>query len=229
MIQINLLPDVKLQFIRAKRIQKLITLVTFLVTGSAVGIFVLLILTTGVFQSNQIKSLSDEITATSKDIADTPDLDSILTIQKQLITLPGLHEAKPDTKRLFTYLAQVTPAEVKLSNLTVDYEASSMEIKGNATLLLDINTFVDTLKFTKFKTTESSSEESAFSSVVLKSFPKSENNGFSYEITLNFDPQIFSYLEKDLTLAVPNIVTTRSEIERPQKVFETPPAEEEAN
>lgn len=220
MIQVNLLPEVKLQFIRAKRLRRLITLLSVMVTGSAIVLFVLLFLTVNVWQKRTISDLGNDISALSGELKSTPDLDRILTVQSQLSSLPALHETKPDVKRLFTYLNQITPAEVTMSKLTLTFDASTIEITGSAGTLAEINKFVDTLKFTNYRTTPEAEAVPAFSGVVMSAFSLNREGGANYGITLNFDPVIFSSIEPELKLVVPNIVTTRSQVEQPRGTFQ---------
>ena len=109
-----------------------------------------------------------------------------------------------------------------------------MKIKGNADSLSTINKFVDTLKFTTFKANgDSPKEGKAFNEVVLSAFGIDEGstgpgNLTSYEITLKFDPAIFATTKgpsgSNVSLVVPQIISTRSETEKPDTLFAPQPA-----
>ena len=74
MIQLNLLPDIKLEFIKAQRSRRLVFGVAFLSTAVAVGLLILL-LGIGALQKKHINDLSRDITANSSELAKQPQID----------------------------------------------------------------------------------------------------------------------------------------------------------
>lgn len=225
MVQFNLLPDVKIEYIRAKRQKYLVTLASVVTIVASVTILVLLILFVFVAQKKNISDLSRDIDAASEELQSTPDLEKMLTVQNQLRVLPDLHGDKAVASRLFKYISQSTPAAASISRLEADFEGTKMSISGSADSLEMVNTFVDTLKFATYSTKNSPNDQiQAFSGVVLSSFGR-DSQGASYTINLNFDPVIFSDSE-EVTLTVPNRVTTRSQIEQPSALFQETEAEE---
>src|SRR5690606_9936133 len=101
-----------------------------------------------------INGLSKDITAEIASIRAIEDLDKILTIQHQLETLPELHTTKTETSRLFSYLNSVTPVEVKISSVNVDFVNYTMIIEGTADSLAAVNKYADTLKFVTYSTSD---------------------------------------------------------------------------
>lgn len=213
MIQFNLLPDVKIEYIKAQRVRRMVTGISILASAAALGIFLILLLTVAVWQRKTINDLSSDIKAESSKLQSTPSLNKILTIQGQLGSLDQLHSQKPAAERAFNFLSQVTPSEASISDYNVDFTAGTMTISGSAGNLDTINTFTDGLKFTKYTVGDSSEKKDAFSSVVLTAFSRTANAA-TYTIDLKFDPDIFNNTEQ-VTLSVPNMVTTRSIIEKP--------------
>jgi hypothetical protein len=233
MIQFNLLPDVKLDFIKAQRVKRTVVGVTALITAVCVAIATLLFVTVAVLQRNHINNINTDIKSYTKQITDTPDLNKVLTIQNQLNSLKGLHDQKPVTDRLFVYLTQLVPAAATVSDLKVDFELKTIKISGKADSVATINKFADTLKFTTYKYNDQ--DINAFSSVVLSSFTlkaedgeDAQENGAGYELSMVYDQAIFDAAQKNLKLKVPSQVTTRSETEKPTKLFEDSPTSEEA-
>lgn len=216
MIQFNLLPDVKMEYMKAERTKRMVIAIASAVTVVSVAILIVLLMVVLVFQKKYMNDLSADITTYSKDLQSTPDLNKILTVQNQLSSLSGLHEQKPDATRIFPYIEEITPSEVSIASLTIDFEAQTFVISGSANSLSDVNKYVDTLKFTEYK--QDAQTHKAFSEVVLGSFGRADK-GASYTINLKFDPIIFSNTTK-VTLTVPEKVTTRSETEKPGALFE---------
>lgn len=225
MIQFNLLPDVKLEYIKARRTKRLVMLASAVVTSVSLAVLIVLFFGTNILQRQHLNNLGSDIERDSKELQEQPDLNKILTVQNQLNTLPELHAKKPVAARLGTYLTQVTPNDLSVTTLDVDFTAGTMTFDGSAKALSVVNRFIDTLKFTTYKAGEDSGKN-AFTDVVLANFGRSDegqsdqNNPASYQVMLKFDPVIFNSTN-DVQLQVPNITTTRSTTEKPNALFQT--------
>ncbi len=207
MIQFNLLPDVKIQYIKARRMKHLMTLASIIVIGVSVFVFLLMMTTVNVVQKKSLRDLNDDIQKYSTELKSTKDLDKILTVQNQLGTLTGLHDAKPVTSRLFTYLAQMTQPDVSLSDVKLDLDQNTITVTGKAPSQAATTQFTNTIKVAMYSTAGSSSgDQHAFKDVVLSSFGR-DASGSNFSITASFDPAIFSN-DGQVTLKVPNEVTT---------------------
>jgi hypothetical protein len=218
MIQFNLLPDIKIQYLKAKRQKHIVILISVVATTVSLAVFILLLTTVFVLQKKNVSDLNKDIKTSSSQLQGIQDLNKILTVQNQLGTLTSLHDKKVVSSRLLGYLTQVTPASTSVSKLVADYSLNTLSIGGNADSLALVNTYTDTLKFTKYTTTDSSAEKTAFSNVQLKTFNRDSKTA-TYEISVKFDPAIFSNA-KQVTLKVPKIITTRSETAKPAEVFQ---------
>ncbi|CAN5385912.1 hypothetical protein BH09PAT4_BH09PAT4_08220 [soil metagenome] len=150
MIQFNLLPDVKLEYIKAQRTKHFVMTVSVLSSVASLVLLITLVLTVNVWQSKTIKDLSGDIKTTSSELKSTKDLNKILTVQSQLGSLDTLHGQKPAGQRLFGYLSQVTPLKATISDVTADFTANTLSITGKAPSLDVVNTFTDALKFTSY-------------------------------------------------------------------------------
>lgn len=224
MIQLNLLPDVKLEYVKAQRLKHLVMVVSIIVASVAVTLVLILFLGVQV-QKRHLSNLDGDITSMSNDLKNEPDLNKILTVQNQLNSLNELHDNKPAAQRLGSYLSQITPNEVSIAELKVDFTLNTMSFTGDARSLKAVNEFVDTLKFTDYSAGETKNK--AFSSVVLASFTRNDENTrgnqpVSYEVTLSYDPIIFQTTQR-VNLRVPKTITTRSNTERPTELFQQQP------
>lgn len=218
MIQFNLLPEVKMEFIKARRSKQMVLFISLGVASVFLAIFLVLFAVANVLQPKHINDLSGDVKKYTKQLQEIPDLDKVLTIQNQLGSLTSLHENVPLTSRLVDFLGQVTPAKVTISNVKLDLKTNTMTLDGNADSLSTINQFVDTLKFTTFTTPDNTKPQPAFSNVVLGGFSSGEK-GSTYSISLTYDPTLFKGTEQ-VTLSVPKIVSTRSEVDKPSDLFQ---------
>lgn len=218
MIQFNLLPDVKLEYIKARRTQRLVILIAGILGSLALLVFVILFIVVNVWQKQHLSALNNDIAEDTATLQSIPDLDKVLTVQNQLNSLTGLHEKDPAAQRLFGYIGQVTPAQASLTSLKADFSESSLQITGGADSLSTVNQFVDTLKFTTFTTDKDDAAQKAFSDVVLANFSKNDK-GVTYDIAFKFNPEIFNNTVK-VQLVVPKIISTRSETQKPTDLFQ---------
>jgi hypothetical protein len=227
MIQFNLLPDVKLQFIKAQRTRRLLTTVSLLVSLASIILLVVLLSVDGL-QKKHLNDLNRDIGNETTTLENKPNINSVLTVQNQLESLTNLHNGKPAAARLFTYLNELTPASVGISTFSIDFTQYSMIITGTSDTLASVNQFIDTLKLTNYQVLGNNSSLSpAFSDVVLTSFGYDTSNSQSnqdatYTINLSYDKTIFD-ITQNIALKVPT-TTTRAQLQLPSDVFSAPVA-----
>lgn len=219
MIQFNLLPDIKIQYLKAKRQEHAVVLASIVAIIVSITVFLLLMVVVHGIQKKNLNDLNADIKAASDELKATPELTKILTVQNQLNALPGLHDKKVVSSRLFSYLSQVTPSDATIAKLDIDLTLNTMTISGDAKTLTVVNQYTDTLKFTTFKTQSTDKDTKAFSEVVLSTFSRDKDSA-TYQITLKYDPIIFSS-EEEVALTVPKIISTRSQVAKPTALFQT--------
>lgn len=223
MIELNLLPDVKLKLIKAKRTEHIIIVASILASAAAVAIVVALF-SLNQIQKKHISDLNRDIAKKTAQLKNDKQLKKILTVQNQLNSLSALHSSKPAASRLFNYLIQTTPSDVTITSFDVDFNAHNVSVTGTAPSLSSVNKYVDTLKFTEYKVKGSNSAKKAFRNVLLKSYSISGGT-VTYTVVFEYDPLIFD-INKNVTLNVPNQTTTRSSTEQPTEVFKESPKKE---
>lgn len=227
MIQLNLLPDVKLQYIKAQRSRRLVLTTAVLASVAAVALLVLLLGIDGL-QKKHLSDLKRDITNETGQLQNKPNIDQTLTVQNQLESLTSLHAGKPAAPRLFSYLNEVTPAVVSINTFSIDFTQQTINISGAADALSSINQYVDTLKYTTYTTSSNKTAAPAFSNVVLSSFgvnssPQDKSQAANYSVTLSYDKNIFD-ITQNVTLTVPSLVTTRINLQQPSDLFKATPS-----
>jgi hypothetical protein len=213
MIQFNLLPDIKKDYIRAKRTKRIVGAIATITVAGSLGLTGLLFSVVQFGQKTHMNNLTVDIDKKEQDIKSIGEIDKILTVQNQLNSLQAIHETKPETSRLFDFFTQLTPAEAAITSASIDFATSTMKITGGANTLSTVNQYVDTLKFVKYTTPESSETETVVFSSVVTDMNRSKDK-ITYNITAVFDPTIFMNT-KTVILRVPNTVTTRSVLNSP--------------
>lgn len=133
MIQINLVPDIKQEMLRAQRMRNLtisLSILAGIIAGGAiVALGVILGAQTAVeaYTSSQIKSEFQKLSSTK-------DINNALTIQNQLATISGQNDKRSMDSRLLDLLAAINPAapdDVKLSKITLDPKESTLMLEGS--------------------------------------------------------------------------------------------------
>ena len=218
MLEFNLLPEVKIKYIKAEKYKLLVVTASILISLVSVALLTLLILYVNVVQKKAINDLSTKINAQIKVINQNSDLNKILTIQKQANTIPNIQKALYKSSRIFNYMSQLTPSNAKINNLSLDYSKSQISINGTSDSLATVNQFVDTLKFTTYSSNDAK-KSNAFSNVVLNSFSYSTSSAPSYSISFTFKSDIFMQNQK-ISLVVPSITSTRSILNQPNDLFQ---------
>lgn len=206
MIQFNLLPDVKLEFVKTTRIKRLVMTVSAIIALVAAGIAVILFLFVIGYQKNHISSQNSKITSEISSLKSTSNLSQMLTVQNQLNTIPKIDDAKPNVTQLPNYIGQLTPPKATISTFNLEFTPNdTITFTGQADSLATVQQFVDNIKAATF-TVGSASKQAAFTDVVLSNFGYSTIDGATYTITANFNPDIFSSTGT-VNLNVPNTVT----------------------
>lgn len=224
MLELNLLPDVKIKFLKSQRLKHLIVSSCIIVSIVFLVLFGSFIYYVYIYQKNSISNQNSKIDSYISQIKNNKNLNKILTIQNQLNSLPNIESQTTVPSRLFGFISQFTPAKATISDFNVDLTSNSITINGSADSLSTVNQFVDTLKFTTYNTPVSKTT-SAFNTVSLASFgySTSTSNPLSsaqYSITFNYDPTLLSN-SSNVNLIVPNITTTRSILNQPLNLFKS--------
>lgn len=223
--QFNLLPDIKLQFIQAERKRNLVVSISVLVSVVSIIIFLVTLSTVSVVQKKQITDADKKISTASTKLQALNGLDQVLTVQNQLQTLVGLHQNKHISSLIFTYLPEVTPTNVSIGRLSLNFSDNKIQLDGTAPNQAAVNTFIDTLKFTTFTIGAGTTPKTAFPEVIESSFGISAQYA-SYSLSVTFDPLLFSnsQIDKDghlivPALSVPKLTSTRSVVDDPSNVL----------
>lgn len=231
MVQFNLLPEVKQQYMKTVSRRRLVNVVCLLIGGGFLLIFTLMFLYVKVNQTSQLSKLDTKINDGVKKLQANKDLDKIITLQNQLASLPTLHNDKSMTSRVFGYIGQLVPSEANINTIEIDVANTKINIKGSADSIPAINKFIDTIKYTDYNyETGNPKTARAFSDVVLRNFTlptvETATKGVTYEIELKYNPVIFQNTAVDgnavansIQLVVPKKITTRSEVQKPSDLF----------
>jgi len=229
MIQLNLLPDVKKEFLRAESARRKTIAIAILVTIIAVGLTAVTAIYVYAIQNVILFAQTQDIKNKSTELSKVQDIDKYLTIQNQLGELTGLHNGKNNYSRLLDFLPRLNPAppqNITLSTLDVSTEPATLTFKGRLADYNSLTTFKDTLtNATLTYRAPGAGEDTTgklFSEITIQSasYDKTtKTGGVSFSITAAYDPAVFKQENANVVVTVPNKETTGSVVGAPQAIF----------
>lgn len=208
MIQINLLPDVKRDYLRAQQSKHIFTVVSILVSIIAVSLLVLLFAYVQVVQPRHRTHLQADIDKNIQELKNKKDAVKIVTVQGVLEQIPALQDKKLITSKLFDYLPSFTPRDVSYTDIQLDLTANTLGISGSTTTLERANVLANNLKSASFTYKQGDSEQTIapFSDVVFGSLGKGEDNlqnkNVSFRIDFKINPVMFDQKISNVKLTV---------------------------
>lgn len=231
MMTLNLLPDIKNDYLKAKRSRDRVVAWSIVVGGSFAGIVVVALLIVGI-QWFIVDGTRNTIADLSDRLQNSEDITTVLTVQGQLQELPALHQDKPRATRLFSYLTTLTPNNTRLGSVEIDYENNEVEIRGSTQTIRDLNILVDTFKAAEYRTgplVDPEDEEdfeslatlleedfsridpdtefmAAFSRVVSSLSIQSGGEGVNFTLEFSFNPDLFDARYSVVELRIPDFV-----------------------
>lgn len=229
MIQLNLLPDVKKEYLRAQSARRKTIAVSILITVIAIGLTVVFAIYVYAIQNVIIFAQTQDIKNKAAELSRVKDIDKYLTIQNQLKQLSGLHGNKNNFSRLLTFLPRLNPAppqNITLSNLEVLAETTTITFKGRVSDYGSLTTFKDTLVNAELSYRAPDAPENTtgklFKEVKIESavYEKTAASaGVNFSVIATYDPALFKQENVDVGVTVPNKETTGSVVDSPQAIF----------
>lgn len=224
MIEINLLPAVKQDFIRAKRLKRIITSISILVTIVAFGLLALA--ATVVYAIQPVasdlldKAIDEDMAKLNKD----KNLTRNLTIQNQLSSITELHEQKGNVINIFEYLKALNPAapnNLIISKMQLDPSTTTMNIEASAADFSRLAIIKDTFNAAVFSYAKPKddgngfdkvNDEKVFSEVNITD-PSLSNDSdgksvVSFKMALIYNPLLFDWTLKNIIVSIPQKNTT---------------------
>lgn len=235
MITLNLLPDVKREYLRTRRLQSKVMAIATIVSLIAVGLVVVLAISVYGGQTVYKGYLTGEIKKHGDELKSIEEVDKYLTLQNQLANLTELHDNKMDFSRLLTFLPSMNPAAPNNIRLTkveavADEMLNTLVLEGEVANYTGLNTFRDTLTNAELTYKDQENPVKLFDSVevVTSALERSQQGGtiVVFRIETVYLKEAFLFSTKQPVVTVPQMVTTQS-IQNAPSVFGASTREEE--
>lgn len=230
MIEINLVPDVKQELIKAERVRASVISVAILVGMVAVGVVVVLAFWVFAVQTARSVLTDNTIKSESEKLAKVEDVSNTLTIQNQLSKLPAMHDDKNIDSRIFDILTTINPPNpnnVAITKLTLDSSASTIKIEAQAVNGYPaLEVFKKTINATRFEFAEDGQTQSVPLASGMSDSERSYGEDASgakvlrFTLTFTYPEQLFSRTAQNATVVAPTKKNvTDSFLGVPQSLF----------
>ena len=150
MIQLNLVPDVKVEFIKARRSYRIVLFSSIIASLVALTGLTIYYVTVDVIQRHTLNTNISKIQAQSDKISSSPNLNKIVTVQKSLESLPGLYAASPRASNLLTYLVDMASTGIAIGKVDMDYKTGKLTMTVETDNLTDGNVFYNQLQYATY-------------------------------------------------------------------------------
>jgi Tfp pilus assembly protein PilN len=231
MIEINLVPDVKQELIKAQRIRSTVIAASVLIGSISVAVVALLTMYIFTVQAVRGGLVDNAIKQGSDKLASVEDLSKVLTIQNQLTKISDLNSNKHIYSRIFDLLSSIippSPNDIQISNLKIDSTTELITIEGQASnSYAAVEVFKKTIEGAKVRYTDSNNKTQE---VTLASSISTSNTSYGedssgakvlrFTISFVYAPELFSVASKNASV----IITTKgnatdSYIDIPKSIF----------
>lgn len=213
MIEINLVPDVKQELIKAQRVRASVISMAIVVGVAAVGVVVLLAIWVFAVQTARSVLTDDTIKKESAKLASVEDVSNTLTIQNQLSKLPAMHDGKSIDSRLFDILTTINPSEpnsVAINTVSLDSEAKTIRLEAQAKNGYPaLEVFKKTIAGTSFDYSEDDERRSVALASQMSDSDRSYGEDATgakvlrFTLTFVYTDQLFSRTAKNATIVAP--------------------------
>jgi hypothetical protein len=230
MIEINLVPDVKQELIKAQRVRASVISMSILVGMVAVGVVVVLAIWVFAVQTARSVITDNTIKNESDKLSKVEDVSNTLTIQNQLSKLTAMHNEKNIDSRVFDVLATINPPapnNVSITNLSLDSGEKTIKIEAQA-----VNGYpaLDVFKKTINATTLQFTQDGQKQSIPLASNMSDSDRSYGedasgakvlrFTLTFTYPDELFTKAAQGATIVAPTRTNaTDSFLGVPQSLF----------
>ena len=230
MIEINLVPDVKQELIRAQRVRASVISVAILVGIIAIGVVILLAVWVFGVQTARNLLTDNTIKSESSKLSNIEDISNTLTIQNQLSKLPAQHDNKAIDSRIFDILATINPPapnDIKINNLSLDSSTSTIKIEAQTSGGYSaLEVFKKTINATKFEYNDNGEKQSVALATGMSDSDRNLGQDATgatvlrFTLTFTYPEKLFSKIAQNATIVAPTKSNvTDSFLGVPQSLF----------
>ena len=215
MIELNLIPDVKLELLKARRQQAMVISGSIIATIAAGGLVAVLALYVFGGQALIKNNASSEITKQMAQLKSVKDLEKTLTVQQQISSINDQQNSKLISSRLFDVLSATVPDnknKVRITTANLDAETKTIALEGEADNGYEaLEVFKKTIADTSFSYLTEGSEERTSAPITTGLSDSDRSYGESasgqrvlrFKLTLSYPEELFLPASKSIRINPP--------------------------
>lgn len=230
MIEINLVPDVKQELLKAQRVRASVISIAIVIGIAALGVVVALAMWVFAVQTARDVITDNTIKDQSQKLSAVEDVSTTLTIQNQLSKLSEMHNAKHIDSRIFDVLTTINPPapnNVAITKLTLDSTDSSVKIEAQAVNGYPaLEVFKKTIGATKFEYMKDGEKQSVPLATSMNDSDRSYGEDASgakvlrFTLTFTYSEELFARTSESAVIVAPDKTNvTDSFLGVPQSLF----------
>lgn len=232
MIEINLIPDVKQELIKAQRTRSSVIAAAVFVGIASVGVVVLLAMYVFGVQTLRGTLADSSISTGIKKLKGVSDLSKTLTIQNQLTKISSLNSSKKIDSRIFDVFQAIIPPEpnqITISSLSVNSTDGTISLEGQAqNSYTAVEIFKKTVEGAKLRYKQSDSDQqqevALASNISISDTSYGEDSTgqktLRFSMQFTYAPELFDPASKNVSIAITvNGNVTDSYIGIPKSIF----------
>jgi len=216
MIEINLIPDVKQELLKAQRVRTTVVSGAIVISLATIAVVVLLALFAFVAQPVRSGIAQGAIKSESDKFFKQKDLSQILTVQNQLAKIKEAHDSKFIDSRVSSVLVNLSE-DISIDKLTLDNTDSTIKLEAQTPTYASFQKFKKTLAATKVqyaevdaaKTDSPQSVDLASDIAELdRSYGIDANNQqvLTFTVSFKYPAELFSPLSSNVVIVGPHNV-----------------------
>ncbi len=230
MIEINLIPDVKQELLKAQRVRTSVISMAIIIGIVAIGIVVALAMWVFAVQAARDVISDNTIKSESQKLSKVEDVSTTLTIQNQLSKLSELHDSKHIDSRIFDILNTINPSapnNVAITKLTLNSSDSTIKVEAQAVNGYPaLEVFKKTINGTTFEYVQDGEKKSVPLATSMNDSDRSYGEDASgakvlrFTLTFVYPEELFSRTAQNATVVAPEKTNvTDSFLGVPQSLF----------
>jgi hypothetical protein len=230
MIEINLVPDVKRELLRAQKIRSNVIYIAIIIGIAAASIVVLLGIWVFIVQTTRGALSDNTIKKEHQKLVNVADLSHTLTIQNQLKLLSNMQSSKHVTSRIFDVLTTInppTPNDIAINKITLDAANSTIIAEAQAANGYPaLEVFRKTIAATSFTYTQDGNASSVPLATDISDSDRSYGEDTSgkkvlrFTLSFKYPEELFSPTVKNASIIAPTKKNaTDSYLGVPQSLF----------
>jgi len=191
MIDVNLLPDSKLNKLKEKKSRQLALSISTLVIIISIGLPLALFVIDFALQRT-IQSKQENINSLISEFKAKENVQEILTVQSQLNKVSDIESNRYYIANLMSLLEYSTPSEVDLVSVVAKGPDATFEIQAEASSIAEANRFIDTLESIKVRDGNSPDDSALiapFQAPLVENFSDDIDDPATFSISGTFSPE----------------------------------------